>query len=242
MNRPEISIVISALNEEKTVQNVLSKVLKVFDRHKLNGEIIFMDNHSTDNTGELADKAAAKDKRIIVIHRRNRIDKDLGSSLREGFANSHGKYVLIMDCDLSHSPDEIPNLLRHKKKADIIVGSRYTKGGKADMNLKRSIISKTFNLLTRILLNIDIKDITTGFKLYNKKVLDKLKLESTGFGLHVEILLKALNKGYTAIEIPIYYQRADKKSTLNYRKQFLSYAKPVLAALKEKYFEKINFE
>lgn len=236
MNIPEISIVISALNEQKTVQNVLTKVMGVFDKYKINGEIVFMDNHSTDKTGVLADKFSKKDKRIKVIHRRNRHDKDLGSSLREGFANSHGKYVLIMDCDLSHSPDEIPNLLKHKNKADIIVGSRYTEGGKADMNLKRSIISRTFNLLTRVLLNVNIKDITTGFKLYNKKVLDKLKLESNGFGLHVEILLKALNRGYTAIEMPIYYKRADKKSTLNYRKQFLSYTKPLLAALREKYF------
>ena len=234
--QPEISVVISALNEEKTVQNVLTKVLGVFDKHKINGEVVFMDNHSTDKTGDLSDKIASKDKRVTVIHRRNRPNKDLGSSLREGFANSHGKYVLIMDCDLSHSPDEIPNLLKHKNEADIIVGSRYTTGGKADMNLKRSIISRSFNLFTKILLNTKVRDITTGFKLYNKKVLDNLKLESTGFGLHVEILLKALNKEFTAIEIPIYYKRADKKSTLNYRKQFLSYTKPVLAALKERYF------
>ena len=236
MAQPELTVVISALNEEKTVQNVLTKVLGVFDRRKINGEIVFMDNHSTDNTGHLAERIAKKDKRVKVIHRKNRPNKDLGSSLREGFANSNGKYVLIMDCDLSHSPDEIPNLLKHKNEADIIIGSRYTKGGKADMNLKRSIISRTFNSLTRLLLNTNVKDITTGFKLYNKKVLDSLKLESTGFGLHAEILLKSLSKGFTAIEIPIYYQRADKKSTLNYRKQFLSYTKPVLAALKEKYF------
>lgn len=235
MSQPEISVVISALNEEKTVKNVLIKVLGVFDKNKIDGEIIFMDNHSTDKTGNFADKVSKKDRRVKVVHRINRPNKDLGSSLIEGFDNARGKFVLIMDCDLSHSPDDIPNLLKHKNEADIIVGSRYTKGGKADMNLKRSIISKTYNLLTRLLLNTKVTDITTGFKLYNKKIFDNLKFKSTGFGIHVEILLKALNKGYTAIEVPIYYQRADKKSTLNYRKQFLSYAKPVFAALKEKY-------
>ena len=236
MKNPELSVVISALNEEKKDKNVLTKVIGVLDNYKLNGEIVFMDNHSTDNTGKLADAISKKDKRVKVIHRINRPNKDLGSSLIEGFANAKGKYVLIMDCDMSHSPDEIPNILKHKNEADIIVGSRYTKGGKADMNLKRSIISRAFNLITRILLNTNVTDITTGFKLYNKKVLDALKLESTGFGLHVEILVKAINKGFTAIEIPIYYRRADKQSTLNYRKQFLSYTKPVLIAVKEKYF------
>lgn len=235
-NRPDLSVVISALNEEKTVQNVLSKVLGIFDKYKINGEVVFMDNHSTDNTGYLADNVAKKDKRARVIHRINMPNKDLGSSLREGFSNARGKYVLVMDCDMSHSPDEIPNLLNHKNEADIIIGSRYTEGGKAEMSLKRAIISKTFNFLTKTLLKTNVKDITTGFKLYNKKVLDNLQLESTGFGLHVEVFLKAINKGYTAKEIPINYQRADKKSTLNYRKQFLSYTKPVILALKEKYF------
>ena len=237
MAKPELSVVISALNEEKTVQSVLKQVLGVFDKYKINGEIVFMDNHSTDKTGYLADQVAKKDKRARIIHRRNMPNTDLGSSLREGFANARGKYLLIMDCDLSHSPDEIPNLLKHKNEADIIVGSRYMRGGKADMNLKRSIISRSFNLLTRILAGTSVNDITTGFKLYKKEVLDSLNLESTGFGLHVEIFLKAMNKGYKAIEIPIHYQRADKKSTLNYRKQFLSYTKPLLSALKEKYID-----
>ncbi|MBI2559482.1 glycosyltransferase [Candidatus Woesearchaeota archaeon] len=236
MAKPELSVVVSALNEEKTVRSVLEQILRVFDNYKINGEIIFMDNHSTDRTGILADKAAKKDKRARVIHRINRPNTDLGSSLREGFANARGKYLIIMDCDLSHSPDEIPNLLKHKNEADIIIGSRYTKGGKADMSLKRSIISRSFNLMTKIIAGTNVNDITTGFKLYKKEVLDKLKLTSTGFGLHVEIFLKAINKGCKAIEVPIHYQRADKKSTLNYRKQFLSYAKPVLSALKEKYF------
>ncbi len=234
--KPELSVVISAFNEEKTVESVLEKVLKVFDSYKIDGEIVFMDNHSTDKTGEFADKIAQQDKRVSVIHRRNRLNKDLGSSLREGFENAQGRYVIIMDCDLSHSPGDIQNLLKHKNEADIIIGSRYVKDGKAEMNWKRLIISKTFNFLTRTLLRTNVKDITTGFKLYNKKVLDSLNLESTGFGLHVEILLKALNKGHTAKEIPIFYQRADKKSTLNYRKQFMSYTKPVVLTLKERFF------
>ena len=236
MSKQELSVVISALNEEKTVQSVLRKVLGIFDKHSIDGEIVFMDNHSTDTTGKLADDVAKEDKRVRVIHRINRPNKDLGSSLREGFTNAKGTYLLIMDCDLSHSPEEIPNLLKHKNEADIIIGSRYVKGGKAEMTLKRAVISKSFNFLTKNLLGTNVKDITTGFKLYKKKVIDSLNLESTGFGLHVEIFLKAINKGYTAKEVPIAYLRADKKSTLNYRKQFMSYTKPVLLALKEKYF------
>ena len=233
---PELSVVISALNEQKTVENVLKKILQVFDKHTIDGEVVFLDNHSADKTGKLADEVARKDRRVRVIHRIDLSNKDLGSSLREGLEKARGNYMLIMDCDLSHSPEEIPNLLKHKNEADIIVGSRFIKGGKADMSMKRAMISRSYNLLAKLLLGINVKDITTGFKLYNRKVIRNLKLESTGFGLHPEIIIKALNKKFTAKEIPIYYRRSGKKSTLNYRRQFKSYVIPLLKGAKEKYF------
>ena len=228
--KPFLSVVISALNEEKTVQAVLTNVLKVFDKHKINAELIFLNNHSTDNTGKFADVVAKKDKRLRVIHRYNRENKDLGSSLREGLSNVKGQYFTIMDCDLSHDPEEIPNLLKHIHEADIVIGSRFVKGGKSDMPLKRQIISRSYNLFARIFLRTNIKDLTTGFKLYRADILNNITLESTGFGLHVELLAKALLKGYKAKEIPIYYKRSDKKSTLSYRRQFKSYVLPVLKA------------
>ncbi len=232
---PELSVVISALNEEKTVENVLKTVLAVFDKHRINGELIFLDNHCTDQTGDIADKIAKSDERVNVIHRRNRPSKDLGSSLKEGFSNARGNYVLIMDCDLSHNPEEIPLILKHRNEADIIIGSRYVAGGKADMSLSRTLISTAYNIWVRFLLDINIHDITTGFKLYNRKIFDKIKLESNGFGLHVEIPIKAVMNGFTFKEIPIYYRKCDKKSTLNYRKQFKSYTAPILSAFKNKY-------
>jgi len=234
--KPFLSVVISALNEEKTVTSVITRVLEVFDKHKINGEIVFLNNHSTDKTGELADKIARKDKRVNVIQRYDRPNKDLGSSLKEGFANAKGEFVIILDCDLSHDPEEIPNLLKHKDEADIIIGSRFVKGGKADMAFKRTIISRTYNTVAKLLIGLNVNDITTGFKLYRKKMLDELQLESNGFGLHVEIPIKAHLKGYTAMEVPIYYKRSDKKSTLNYKKQFKSYSKPILEGLKMRFF------
>jgi len=235
LEKPELSVVISALNEEKTVENVLKMILSIFDKNKIKGEIVFMDNHCTDKTGELADKIAKKDKRVRVIHRRDRPNRDLGSSLKEGFANTKGDYITIMDCDLSHNPEDIPNLFKHRKEADIIIGSRFIKGGGADFPLSRRIIGGSYNLIARTLLGINIKDITTGFKLYNSKVIKNVDFENNGFGLHVEILIKSLLSGYTIKEIPIYYKRSDKKSTLNYKKQFWSYTKPLLLGLKEKY-------
>lgn len=231
---PELSVVISALNEEKHVERVLEGVLDFFDDYKINGDINFMNNHSTDNTGKLADSIAKKDKRIKVTHRINRPSRDLGSSLKEGISKAIGNYILIMDCDLSHDPEEIKELFDRRKEADIIVGSRFA-GGSADMPLSRQIISRSSNFLVNVLLGVKVKDISTGFKMYKKEVLQGLDLTNDGFGLHVEILLKAANKKYKIKEVPVHYKRSLKKSTLNYKKQVPSYARAVLAGIKDKF-------
>ena len=231
----ELTIVISALNEEKSVKKVLEKIEIIFKKYKICGDIVFLNNHSTDDTGKIADSFAEKKENIKVIHRRNRKNKDLGSSLREGLSNANGKYILIMDCDLSHDPSEIKKLFDNRKEADIIIGSRFA-GGSAEMNLKRTILSKTYNVLVDKVLFLEVKDITTGFKLYKKEVIKNLSLKNNGFGLHVEILLKASNKGFKIKEIPIHYRKSYSESSLNYRKQFFSYVKPVLSAINQKYF------
>lgn len=230
LNNTNLSVVISALNEEKSVKKVLTKILDLFNKERIDGELIFLDNHSTDKTGEIADKIAKIDKRLKVIHRRNRKNKDLGSSLREGLTKVKKDYFLIMDCDLSHDPNEIPDLLKHKNEADIIIGSRYVKGGSASMPLKRTIISKSYNFIVRLLTGTNIRDITTGFKLYKRNILKKIELTNNGFGLHVEISLKAAKKGFSFKEVPIHYKRSNSSSNLNYKKQFKSYTQPVIDA------------
>ena len=230
----ELSVIISALNEEKAVRQVLIGVLEIFDRLKIKGDIIFLNNHSTDNTGKIADTVAKRDKRVKVIHRINRKNKDLGSSLKEGILHATGNYILIMDCDMSHNPAEIKNLFDKRKEADIIVGSRYS-GGSADIALSRNILSKTCNYLINYLFGLEVKDISNSFKLYKKEVLKSLKLTNDGFGLHVEIILKAANRGYVMKETPIHLRRSLTDSKMVYRKQIPLYAKAVFAGIKDKF-------
>jgi dolichol-phosphate mannosyltransferase len=236
--KPEISILISGLNEEKLVKPLLSEVIHVVKKNKINGEILFMDDHSTDNTGKIADQIASKNRIVRVIHRKGVHGESkggVGNSIRDGFRNSRGDYVLYMDCD-SHNPKHIPEFFKHRRDADIIIGSRFVKGGGAEMPLTRWLATAPFNFTAKILLNLKVRDLTSGYKLYSKKMLDNLKLDSEGFGIHVEIPLKAFSRGYSAIEIPIYYKKSHKKSTLNYRKQFFSYTIPLVNAIKKRYF------
>jgi len=238
MTTPQLSVVISALNEERTVAAVLARVLSVFDREKIEGEIVFVDDRGTDRTGALADEIAAKDARVRVLHRHPGAPGNLGSALREGFRNSQGEYVVVLDCDLSHDPDDIPRLLAQRGAADIVVGSRFIAGGRAEMPRRRVLLSRAYNLFAKMVLGLAIADVTTGYKLYKRKMLDALDLESQGFGLQVEIVVKAHLKGYTAMEVPIHYRRSDKKSTLVYRRQFASYTLPLLLGLKARLFRR----
>ncbi|MBI4181632.1 MAG: glycosyltransferase [Candidatus Aenigmarchaeota archaeon] len=228
-----LSIVVSGFNEEANVDALFRRLLGFLDARKVEGEIIFLDNHSTDRTGPLADRWARRDRRVHVVHRRNRPNRDLGSSLREGFARCRGRYVLIMDADLSHDPEDIPRLLEHRQEADIIIGSRFTPGGRADMPFRRTLISRSYNLVARLLSGVPAHDITTGFKLYRRAVLDRLVLVNNGFGLHVEILLKAFRAGATIREVPIHYRaRVGGDSKLSYRRQFRRYWDPVWDAFR----------
>src|SRR3989338_3070268 len=127
MAEKELSMVISAFNEEKNVENLFKKLINALNKLGINWEIVFINNHSTDMTGELAEHISRRDKRIHLIQRYNRENKDLGSSLREGFKNCTGKYIIIMDADLSHDPEEIKDIFIHRHDADIIIGSRFTR-------------------------------------------------------------------------------------------------------------------
>jgi dolichol-phosphate mannosyltransferase len=224
----ELSVVIAALNEEKTVAEVLRRILLIFDRQTITGEIILVDGYSTDRTGAIAGEIAAADSRVRVIHLGREAPGNLGLSLREGFRSARAAYIVALDCDLSHDPDDIPRFYTERAAAHLVIGSRFTQGGRAELSLKRSLLSRGYNLFARGLLGGGIHDLTSGYRLYRKAMLDALDLQSRGFGLQVEIVAKAVAGGYTVKEIPIYYRRCDKKSNLIYRKQFASYMLPVI--------------
>lgn len=234
-NQLELSVVISALNEGERVEAVLVRVLNTLKQHNIPGEVIFLNNHSTDNTGAAADRVAALYPNLRVIHRQNRPNRDLGSSLKEGIQNVRSKYFIIMDCDLSHNPDDVARLFQERNKADIIIGSRFVKGGAADLSFKRRLFTRVYNMFARILTGVPVKDLTTGFKMYKTHLIRPLNLQQNGFGLVVELPIKAYIVGHaTFFEIPIVYARSPKKSTLNYRKQFRSYMEPVIWGLGER--------
>lgn len=198
---PEISIVVPTYNESGNIRNLLQAVSNILEGYDY--EIIIVDDNSPDGTAGIVRKIISGDNnRIRLVVRSSKLG--LGSAILEGFSIAKGNYLLMIDADLSHRPEDIKRLVDNRKGADIIIGSRYIKGGKIiGWPVKRKIISKVAILLVKILFNLSIKDPVSGFVLYRKETFEHLdgKLKPIGYKLLLEVLAKS--PGLTITEIPI---------------------------------------
>ena len=222
----KISIILPTYNEAKNIQELLKQIFTEFKKHKLNAEVVVVDDASPDNTGKIADSLKKKYKNLTVIHRPGKLG--LGSAYKSGIAVSKGDIIFTMDADFSHDPKRINALASKIKQGyDISIGSRYTKGGGiTNWNILRRLISKTANTVSKLILNIKPNDLTSGYRAYKKQVLKETQLDkisSTGYSFLLEILYRALKKGYKVAEVPIIFKdRVKGKSKLS-KKEFIKY-------------------
>lgn len=134
----------------------------------------------------------------------------LGSAYIDGLAKCSGTFVFLMDADMSHHPNHIPEFIAKQveTKCDIVTGTRYAEGGGiAGWDLRRILTSRGANLIANILLNPDISDLTGSFRLYKKDVLDDLmkSVKGRAYVFQMEIIIRAKQKGYSIEEMPIVF-------------------------------------
>lgn len=223
----DLSVIIPCHNELHNIPILLSRLVKVFKRNNINGEIIVVDDNSTDDTSAKVTEIAGKYPFIKLIKRRDGIC-GVGLTLKEGFRQAMGKVVITMDGDLSHDPADIPRFMKEiAGGAELVIGARYKiSGGEADMPASRWFISGGYNNLARLLFGTKLSDLTTGYRAIRKNALDKLGLKADGFAIHAEIHLKALNRNLKIAQIPIvYHRRLGGTSKLRYLKVGFSYLK-----------------
>ena len=132
-----------------------------------------------------------------------------GDAIRTGFLKANNEYLLIMDADGSHRPSDFVKLINDAEKADLTIGSRYVKGGKTDNPAILILMSWMVNVCFRLLLGIDVKDISDSFRLYRTEDVKKLKLECSNFDIVEEIIIKLAvsNKKYRIREVPITFNK-----------------------------------
>jgi len=226
----KIGIVIPTYNESKNIPILIKKIIDL----KLNTKIIIVDDNSPDGTGEIADNLAKKYKnKIFVIHRKGKLG--LGTAHIAGYKRAikfNCDLIFSMDGDLSHNPKYIPDFLKKINEGyDIVLGSRYVKGGDFSKNIKRKIISRGANLFAKLMLGMTVNDLTTGYRCYKRKVLESIaldKIKSDGYSFLEEILFFCKKKGFKMAETPIIFTlRKEGKSKLA-RKEIIKFFLTVL--------------
>lgn len=212
----DISIIIPTLNEKGNIRILVPEIKEVISGLIKEYEIIVVDGGSTDGTQEVV-----LEQGINLV--RQRI-KGYGRALKEGFEKTKGQYILTMDSDCSHKPLYIKDLWDNRDTAELIIASRYINGGKAEMPLFRRILSVVLNRFYTRVLQIPYKDISSGFRMYNRKIFDEIKLVSNGFALLEELLVKVHCNGWRIKEIPFEYSpRKEGRSNVKLFKFACSY-------------------
>jgi len=199
-------VVIPTYDERENVSRLIPEVLGVAPGI----EVLVVDDHSPDGTGQLVDTLKAEDKRIHVLHRPGKMG--LGSAYVEGFRialDLGADYIFEMDADFSHDPKYIPNFLDKIKAYDVVLGSRYLEGvNVVNWPLSRLLLSLGANLYSRIITGVPIRDLTGGFKCFRREVLEAINfadIKSDGYAFQIEVNFKSWKSGFRMCEIPIVF-------------------------------------
>ncbi|WP_246371359.1 polyprenol monophosphomannose synthase [Nocardioides pelophilus] len=171
-------------------------------------DVLVVDDHSPDGTGQIADGLAAADSHVHVLHRAGK--GGLGAAYLAGFAWALAAgYDVVgeMDADGSHQPEQLHRLLDGLQGADLVIGSRWVPGGSVvNWPRRREVLSRGGNLYVRLLLGIDVRDATAGYRLFRREALEKIDLgsvRSTGYVFQTDLVTRCLRAGLVVREVPI---------------------------------------
>lgn len=195
---PELTILLPAMNEQDNVALVLPQIHETMKSLGVRYEILVVDGQSVDETPT---RAAAHGARVHVQRQRG-----YGGALLEGFALARGRFIVTMDCDYSHPPSFIADLWNARHKGAIVVASRYVEGGSSEAGWFRGILSRVLNATYRRTLTLPVRDVSSGFRIYDRRALAELEIESRNFDALEEILIKVYGLGWAVSEVPFRYQ------------------------------------
>lgn len=199
-------VVIPTYNER---ENVAAMAAAVLENLPAGGRLLFLDDNSPDGTGAIIDGLCARDPRIAVLHRVKK--EGLGRAYVAGFARAlalGATHVVEMDCDFSHDPKDIPRMLAAVSDADVVVGSRYVKGGRCvGWPFRRWFVSFFGGRFIRFVLGVPVQDPTGGFKCFTRAALERLgdfsAIRSFGYSFQMEMNWRMAQMGLRLKEIPI---------------------------------------
>jgi dolichol-phosphate mannosyltransferase len=224
-----VLVVIPTYDEAENLRIIIDRVRSAVPAV----DVLVADDNSPDGTGAIADELAAADSAVHVMHRASK--QGLGAAYVAGFgwAREHNYDAVVeMDADGSHAPEELPRLLDKLADADVVLGSRWVRGGKVlNWPVRRLVLSKGANFYARLALGMPIKDATGGYRAYRMPVLDKIEIESIasqGYCFQVDLAWRAYRNGFRVVEVPITFadreRGVSKMSSSVVREAFLRVA------------------
>lgn len=222
-SQAQVVVVVPTYNEATNLPLLVDQLLAL---PLPNLRVLVVDDNSPDGTGEVADKlAVAQEGRVVVVHRAGK--EGLGRAYVDGIGRaleSGAEFVVQMDADLSHPPAHVPQMLGTMLAtgAGLVIGSRYVSGGALaeDWPLYRKMLSGWANFYVKQLLNLQIRDMTAGFKIWRAEVLRDINLDqirSNGYSFQVEMHYLAQKRHHKIIEVPIHFnerQHGESKMSL----------------------------
>jgi glycosyltransferase involved in cell wall biosynthesis len=203
-----ISFIVPTYNEEENIESLVSQLLAL----PTGVHIIVVDDNSPDGTGEIADRLAVENTgRVRVIRRPSKLG--LGTAYIAGFKEAladGADLVCSMDADFSHNPRFIPDIVdKINQGYDLVIGSRYVRGGRSTQTLDRKVFSWGANTMTHVLLGLHAHDTTAGFRCYRRQALESLDLDSiksSGYSFLFEMLFRIERRGWKVGEVPIIFE------------------------------------
>ena len=210
---PSLSVVIPMYNEEGYVERSVAAARAVLEEMGSDWEIVIVDDASTDGTGPRADRLAAADRRVRVIH--NPVNRRLGGTLRAGYAAATKDLVFYTDADLPVDFGQLPRAVRllEYQHADLLAGYRFDRTSEG---LHRALYTIGYHVVIRLLFGLRIRDVNFAFKLFRRSLLQRIELKSEGSFIDAELLLRARQAGAVMIQLGLdYFPRTRGPSKLS---------------------------
>ena len=211
-------VVLPTYNEADNLERLVSAVR---ERLPDSRRVLIVDDDSPDGTGEIADRLAERWDDVEVLHRERK--EGLGPAYLAGFRralDAGAELIVEMDADFSHDPSYLPDLLAAATGADVVLGSRYVDGGGVEnWGALRRFISRGGSTYARTILGVGVRDLTGGFKVFRREVLEAIGLDSIsaiGYAFQVETTYRAAKMGFRVVEVPIVFRdRIEGKSKMS---------------------------
>jgi dolichol-phosphate mannosyltransferase len=201
-------LVLPTYNEAGNLEPIVNAALEQLPRPR---RVLVVDDSSPDGTGEIADRLAAANPEVAVLHRDRK--QGLGPAYLAGFREAlegGADLVVQMDADFSHDPRDLPRLLAAAESADLVLGSRYVDGGGVeDWGAIRRAVSRGGSAYARTALGIEVSDLTGGYKVWRREALEAIdldSLDSLGYAFQVETTYRAVQGGFRVVEVPIVFR------------------------------------